>query len=446
MPPKQQPKTAGKGSKKGGDDIDAILSEYTKQVKKDVAASSSTAGGAAAAPPSASLTLIDRKRSHQALKEQQEREKASAAERQIEQRLQHQKLQAMLKALMEQPRPFLNSPSTALSGTHAASAHLTCGWGAMQGWRVNMEDAHIMLPDFASSLAPLLPTPASPTTPSNVDLSKARGLFAVFDGHSGDQAAKKCGAALPALIATSIRDHYGAAIGGLSSPAPLLARQVEGCDVPFPCDGGAGVILHNAYKRLDDALLNKVTDDSGATAVTVIVTDKHVVCASVGDSRAVLCRKDGKATPLSFDHKPDDAEEKARIEAAGGSVSSNRVNGRLAMSRAVGDHSYKADKGLPYDKQLVTCVPDVRIAPLQEAGVPMYDYLIVACDGIFDVLSNDELCQLVKSKLAAMPSVAGPQLVTCCHDICNHCLAPSGPEGPTRAHGTDNMTIIVVRL
>lgn len=59
--------------------------------------------------------------------------------------------------------------------------------------------------------------------------------------------------------------------------------------------------------------------------------------ANAGDSRAVSCLVNGTAYPLSFDHKPENYEEQKRIEAAGGFVEANRVNGNLNLSRAMGD-------------------------------------------------------------------------------------------------------------
>ena len=64
--------------------------------------------------------------------------------------------------------------------------------------------------------------------------------------------------------------------------------------------------------------------------------------------------------PLSDDHKPDNEPEKARIEAAGGFVEENRVNGSLNLSRSLGDFEYKSSDSLPFTQQMVTCDPEVR--------------------------------------------------------------------------------------
>ena len=71
-----------------------------------------------------------------------------------------------------------------------------------------------------------------------------------------------------------------------------------------------------------------------------MITKSEIICSNAGDSRAVMSRK-GKAKDLSVDHKPELPIEKRRIERAGGFIEDNRVNGMLALSRAIGDFEYK---------------------------------------------------------------------------------------------------------
>ena len=85
----------------------------------------------------------------------------------------------------------------------------------------------------------------------------------------------------------------------------------------------------------------------------VLISQTHIFCANAGDSRTVLGRASGPQMcfPLSDDHKPDNAPEKARIEAAGGFVEENRVNGSLNLSRSIGDFEYKSSTDLPFTQQ-----------------------------------------------------------------------------------------------
>ena len=100
----------------------------------------------------------------------------------------------------------------------------------------------------------------------------------------------------------------------------------------------------------------------GTTAVVALVQDDTLTIAHVGDSRAVLCRKNGKAEAITQDHKPELEAEKKRIEALGGFVSYLgcwRAMGILAMSRALGDLFLK-----PY----VSAEPGKRAAPTSGCG------------------------------------------------------------------------------
>lgn len=112
------------------------------------------------------------------------------------------------------------------------------------------------------------------------------------------------------------------------------------------------------------------------------------MCANAGDSRTVLARKptaSEKLHALSDDHKPDNAPEKARIEAAGGFVEENRVNGSLNLSRSLGDFEYKSNGAVDFTQQMVTCDPEVRSVARQAAD----DFIILACDGIWDCLTSE---------------------------------------------------------
>ena len=68
--------------------------------------------------------------------------------------------------------------------------------------------------------------------------------------------------------------------------------------------------------------------------------------ANAGDSRAVLARR-GQAVELSYDHKPEQEGEYARIVKAGGHVEDGRVMGNINLSRSIGDFEYKASPNLP---------------------------------------------------------------------------------------------------
>lgn len=80
---------------------------------------------------------------------------------------------------------------------------------------------------------------------------------------------------------------------------------------------------------------------------------------------------------MSYDHKPQNDQEKARICAAGGFVDFGRVNGNLALSRAIGDFEFKKSAELPPESQIVTAMPDVEIHEMTDDD----EFLVIACDG-----------------------------------------------------------------
>jgi len=145
--------------------------------------------------------------------------------------------------------------------------------------------------------------------------------------------------------------------------------------------------------RNTDAVVHEV-DRSGCTAVVVILTPTHIICASVGDSRAVvgtLKENNLEAVPLSEDHSPVNTLEKNRIIKAGGFVQYDRVNGELAMSRAIGDFQYKSNKKFSLNEQLVISIPDVFVHKRSKND----KFMLIACDGVFDVFSNQEAIDAV---------------------------------------------------
>jgi len=182
----------------------------------------------------------------------------------------------------------------------------------------------------------------------------------------------------------------------------------------------------------DDELKKKPTmpeERSGSTCCVVVLTPTHCVCANAGDSRAIL-QRDGNVLPLSFDHKPSDVPERKRIVAAGGVVKGKRVDGDLAVSRAFGDFVFKQDKDLPVGKQRVIVVPDVLVYPREKEKD---EFIVVACDGVWDVASNRQCAEFVQTMLSGGEMDLG----TICEEALDTCLD---------RRSRDNMTMMVVGL
>ncbi|CAK9134100.1 unnamed protein product [Ilex paraguariensis] len=129
----------------------------------------------------------------------------------------------------------------------------------------------------------------------------------------------------------------------------------------------------------------------GTTALTALVLGKHLLVANAGDCRAVLCRK-GVALQMSQDHRPTYLPERTRVEELGGSIEYGYLNGELAVTRALGDWYMKLPIG---SSSPLTAEPDVQQIMLTEDD----EFLIIGCDGIWDVMSNQEAVCLVRHEL-----------------------------------------------
>ncbi|GFZ08281.1 protein phosphatase 2C family protein [Actinidia rufa] len=171
---------------------------------------------------------------------------------------------------------------------------------------------------------------------------------------------------------------------------------------------------------------------SGCTACVAAIRNNQLLVANAGDSRCVISRK-GQAYNLSRDHKPDLEVERERILKAGGFIHAGRVNGSLNLARAIGDMEFKQNKFLPAEKQIVTANPDINTVELCDDD----DFIVLACDGIWDCMSSQQLVDFVHKQLNTES-----KLSLVCERVLDRCLAPSTAGG----EGCDNMTMILVQF
>lgn len=180
-------------------------------------------------------------------------------------------------------------------------------------------------------------------------------LFGLFDGHGGREAAEYASQHLPLEIKRR-----------------------------FDSDQKIKSVFVNSFTQLH-MTMKQTFVYVGTTAVIALIQQGSLAVAAVGDSRCVLCRN-GKAVRLTTDHKPDLPEEQRYIESRGGSVQNGRVSGMLAVSRALGD-------GLFGD--LINPTPCFTHGKLS----PEDSYLIMACDGVWDVMKDQEAVDLIATEI-----------------------------------------------
>lgn len=279
--------------------------------------------------------------------------------------------------------------------------------------RRTMEDTHAFLYNFLHTPAPALPASEASsvksskvsdevgTNPGQDVLETDNGYFAIFDGHAGTFAADWCGKKLHVILEDIIKKNPNAPIPELldqtftsvDSQLEKLPLKNSGCTaavavlrwedrVPSNASQTGSQSIAPALARATEKNPDKVAEGAetkpdakqnpelerqklkgAASRQRVLYT------ANVGDARIILCRS-GKALRLSYDHKGSDENEGKRITNAGGLILNNRVNGVLAVTRALGDS---------YMKDLVTGHPYTTETVIQP---DMDEFAIIACDGV----------------------------------------------------------------
>lgn len=267
-------------------------------------------------------------------------------------------------------------------------------------------------------------------------------FFGVYDGHGCSHVSMLCRDRLHEIVKEEIESGGG---GGDDAGSWKLAMKGSfdrmDKEVHDWCSSEAKA-KSNSGSSCRCELQMPQCDAVGSTAVVAVVTPEKIVVSNCGDSRALLCRN-GFAVPLSFDHKPDRPDELKRIQGIGGRViywDGARVLGVLAMSRAIGDD---------YLKPYVIPEPEVTVTDRTEQD----ECLILASDGLWDVVDNQTACGVVRECLRAQ-SLSSPQQGEVA-------VGGVGAEGSDKAcadasilltklalfrHSTDNISVVVVDL
>ncbi|XP_010871018.1 protein phosphatase, Mg2+/Mn2+ dependent, 1Na (putative) [Esox lucius] len=285
------------------------------------------------------------------------------------------------------PRVYLDQPilekHTAEGGSQWGVNYATA---SMQGWRCQMEDAYVCMPEMEGGLAEW-------------------GYYAVFDGHAGSTVAEYC--------SRNLLQHI------------LSTGRVKAEEDPDEVKQG----IVQGFLAIDSHMQNLTRQEcwerSGSTAAVAMLSPRYIYFVNCGDSRTLLCR-DGQVSFYTEDHKPFNPREKERIQNAGGSVTQHRVNGSLAVSRSLGDFDFKEVDWRSQTEQLVSPEPEVYELPRS----PTDEFLIVACDGVWDAIGNEELCAFVRSRLRVCND-----LREICTQVIDLCLYKGS---------VDNMSIIIV--
>lgn len=289
-------------------------------------------------------------------------------------------------------------------------------------YRAKMEDVHTYVANFAERLD--------------------WGYFAIFDGHAGKLTARWCGNNLHGLLEQEILDKEVDSSASDATPTGLYDMKQLLCDVFEKADeiidkegsGSSGSTAAVAILRWEsdnsDCQEAAPLTDSGSnqTSKFDFIPSKNnrrmLYTSNVGDLRVVLCRG-GRLYRLSYDHKASDPNEVQRVRDEGGLIVKNRVNGVFAITRSLGDS---------YIKNLVTGKPFTTATEITNED----EFLILACDGVWDVISDQQACRFVQDffnsqridKQPFDPTLAAKKLCDLAIDKAT----------------TDNITVMIVKL
>ncbi|KAL2525659.1 Protein phosphatase 2C 16 [Abeliophyllum distichum] len=254
-------------------------------------------------------------------------------------------------------------------------------------------------------------------------------FFGVYDGHGGFQVANYCRERIHMALAEELE---------------IIMADLNNESSKDNCQELWRRAFTKCFLKVDDEIGGKasiepiVPETVGSTAVVAIVCSSHIIVANCGDSRAVLCR--GKEPiALSVDHKPNREDEYARIEAAGGKViqwNGHRVFGVLAMSRSIGDR---------YLKPWIIPDPEVVFIPRTRED----ECLILASDGLWDVMTNEEVCDMARKRIlvwhknngVTLPAERGEGI-----DPAAQAAAEYLSNRALQKGSKDNITVVVVDL
>nr|XP_016485900.1 PREDICTED: probable protein phosphatase 2C 6 [Nicotiana tabacum] len=303
------------------------------------------------------------------------------------------------------------------------------GFTSVCGRRPEMEDALATVPRFLRIPLQMLVGDRVPDGVSRCLSHLTAHFFGVYDGHGGSQVANYCRDRVHAVLAEELEKFM----------ANLNDESIR-----QNCQDQWKKAFTNCFLKVDDEVGGTgnreavAAETVGSTAVVAIVCSSHIIVANCGDSRAVLCR--GKEPmALSVDHKPNREDEYARIEAAGGKViqwNGHRVFGVLAMSRSIGDR---------YLKPWIIPDPEVMFIPRTKDD----ECLILASDGLWDVMSNEEACELARKRILLWHKKNGVTLtlergqgIDPAAQAAAECLS----NRATQKGSKDNITVIVVDL
>lgn len=391
---------------------------------------------------------------------------------------------------------FLDKPKTEKTNESGQGNDLSYGVGAMQGWRIEMEDAHTHLvglplagfenwsffavfdghaggtvsrysskeliysilnadPELFNELALIYGSSVSTTTNdendknnltnnsnlTETDTSNLKNSNTLSDNKSiNTESSQNDSSTTPTpttnTTTTPVDSLSISSTTSFNSANPITTHSKSNATKPIVnytenLEHRLKKAFRQGFLNLDEKIRNlpefeRGEDKSGSTAVACLISPTHIYLINCGDSRSLISSENNVAL-CTYDHKPINPAERERIHNAGGSVMIQRVNGSLAVSRALGDFEYKCVEGRGACEQLVSPEPEIYV---KDRDYEKDEFVVLACDGIWDVMSNEDLKEFIHSRLKVTND-----LVKISNEVLDMCLSKGS---------RDNMSIVIV--
>ncbi|CAO2174773.1 unnamed protein product [Urochloa humidicola] len=241
--------------------------------------------------------------------------------------------------------------------------------------------------------------------------------FAVYDGHGGSDVSQFCA---NELHTTFIRKE--ALSGDMEDSITTSFLRVD----EMLSQG-----LGNRWSGMKGS--DAIPVGSGSTGCVVLLRDREIIIANAGDCRCIVFSQNNIHLE-STDHIPENEMESARVYRAGGYINDGYVNDRLNITRSFGDFDLKGNDNLLAEDQIITDKPQLITAKLPEEA----EFIILACDGIWDVMTSEEVMKFVHEHINSEDKLSGV-----CEKLMDSCLAPKVTDDEI---GCDNMSVILIQL
>jgi protein phosphatase 1B len=245
-------------------------------------------------------------------------------------------------------------------------------------------------------------------------------FMAVFDGHGSSRVSDYLSKELLNSILEADQELFDdLAQNSINLNQEIINERIKQAirKAFFETDSKEGKMVNKLTRSWYDPIKNLHMEFSGSTAVACLISPTHIYLINCGDSRAILV-SDNQIKITTIDHKPNNPLETERINNAGGTITDDgkQILGKelnFCVSRSFGDYQFKSNLEKQPFEQIISAEPDIYIHERSNKD----EFIVLASDGIWDVINNQEIQQYINYRLKMTQNLA-----EICKDIINICI------------------------